>query len=274
MKFFGRYLLIFIWHQVVILVFLFSSLLAQDTTDYFTSGYLRYEDFIYKENIKTVVFEQALLRLSDPVIELGKPEKLILSFDDLEGEYKNYMYTLIHCDASWNPSTLQPHEYLAGFTEDRIYEYRTSFNTLQAYTHYEQEIPGREVRPFLSGNYLLKVYIEGVPEEPVITRRMMVLQTKTAIDATVKRATIVSDMFSKHEIDFIVHYPGLPVANPFEDVKIVLQQNSRWDNVITGLKPLFLKENLLEYNFEDENTFNGGNEFRYFDIRTLRMQTQ
>ncbi|MDQ3051048.1 MAG: DUF5103 domain-containing protein [Bacteroidota bacterium] len=249
-------------------------LCAQDTTDYYASGYLRYENFVYNKNIRTVVLEQANLRLSDPVIELNRPEKLILSFDDLEGDYKNYMYTLIHCDAGWNPSSLLQNEYLSGFTEDRIINYRTSFNTLQPYTHYEQEIPGREVHPILSGNYLVKVYVEGVPEVPVLTRRMMVLQTRITIEATVHRATIVSDMDTKQEIDFSIFYPGLQVVNPFEDIKVVIQQNSRWDNVISGLRPLFLKDNELDYNYEEENTFNGGNEFRTFDIRTLRMQTQ
>lgn len=247
---------------------------CQDTTDYYASGYLRYEDFIYNKNIKTVVFEQASLQLSDPVMELGKPDKLIFSFDDLEGEYKNYMYTLIHCNANWQPSPIQPNEYLSGFTEDRITEYRTSFNTIQSYTHYSQEIPGREVKPTLSGNYILKVYIEGAPEVPVITRRMMVLDAKATIEATQHRATIVSDMESKQEIDFSIFYKGLQVANAFEDIKVVIQQNGRWDNAKTGLKPLFLKDNELEYNYEEENTFFGGNEYRTFDIRTLRLQTQ
>lgn len=246
----------------------------EDTSDYFATGFLRYEDFIYNNKIKTVVLEQAALKLSDPVIELGKPEKLILTFDDLEGDYKNYMYTLIHCDANWNPTNLQSNEYLAGFAEDRILDYRTSFNTLQPYTHYLQEIPGREVRPIISGNFLVKVYIEGFPDAPVLTRRMMVLDTKTAIEATEHRATLVNDMYTKQEIDFSVFYKTIQVSNPFEEIKVVIQQNGRWDNAIYGLKPLFLKESELDYSYDSENTFNGINEYRTFDLRTLRVQTQ
>ncbi len=265
---------ILIWLLVISVIVMVRPLSAQDTTDYYASGYLRYENFVYNKNIRTVVFEQANLRLSDPVIELNRPEKLILSFDDLEGDYKNYMYTLIHCDAAWNPSSLLQNEYLSGFTEDRIINYRTSFNTLQPYTHYEQEIPGREVLPILSGNYLVKVYIEGAPETPVLTRRMMVLHARATIEANVHRATIVNDMDRKQEVDFSIFHQGLQVVNPFEDIKVVIQQNSRWDNSIKGLRPLFLKDNELDYNYEEENTFNAGNEFRTFDTRTLRMQTQ
>jgi hypothetical protein len=103
---------------------------------------------------------------------------------------------------------------------------------------------------------------------------MMVIQPRASVEGTVQRATIVSDMNSKQEIDFTVSHRGLQVANPFEDIKVVLMQNGRWDNAIKGLKPLFLKDNELEYNYEEENTFNGGNEFRTFDLRTLRVYTQ
>ncbi|MBL0341909.1 MAG: DUF5103 domain-containing protein [Bacteroidetes bacterium] len=255
------------------IIFSFSSF-AQDTTDYYSSGYLRFENYIYKNTIKSVVLEQEFLRLSQPIIELGKGERLILSFDDLDGDFKNYSYTLIHCDANWVPSNLLQNEYLSGFTEDRILNYRTSFNTLQNYTHYIQEIPGREAKPFISGNYIVKVYVEGAPDFPVLTRRMMVIQPKAAIEGTVQQATIVNDRYSKQEIDFSVFYKGIQVTNPFEDIKVVLMQNGRWDNAVSGMKPLFLRDNELEYNYDEENTFNGGNEFRTFDLRTLRVQTQ
>lgn len=251
-----------------------TTVRAQDNSDYYQTDYLRYENHIYVPNIKTVLFEQLNVHLTDPVIELASGQKLLLSFDDLDADYKYYTYTLIHCDADWRPSNLIQNEYLEGFTEDRIINYRSSFNTIQKYTHYWQEIPGREVKPFISGNYLVKVYVEGEPDKPVLTRRMLVVQPKAFIEGTVKRATIVQDRESKHEIDFNITYAGLQIANPFEDVKVVLMQNSRWDNAIRGLKPLFLKENMLEYNYEGENTFNAGNEFRTFDTRTVRIYTE
>jgi hypothetical protein len=72
---------------------------------------------------------------------------------------------------------------LAGFAQDRIENYRSSFNTLQPYTHYELLIPGRDVRPMLSGNYLLKVYTEDAPDKPVITRRLMIVQNRATIES-------------------------------------------------------------------------------------------
>jgi hypothetical protein len=247
---------------------------SQQPDDYYRSGYIRYEDFIYRPNIRTVVFEMANLRLSDPILELGSSEKLVLTFDDLDGDFKYYSYTIIHCNADWSPSNLLSHEYIGGFTDDRIIDYRSSFNTIQKYTHYRQEIPGREVQPLISGNYILKVYEEGQPDTPVLTRRFLVVDVRVSIEASIQQATIVSDRNSKHEIDFTVAHNNIRVSNPFDEIKVVLRQNGRWDNIITGLKPLFLKDQLLDYSYDGENTFTAGNEFRTFDIRTLRLYTE
>lgn len=260
-----------------VLVFLFCLMtgyaIGQDQ-DYYTDSYRRFEDYVYSPNIKSVSLEQEGLRLSEPILQLGTDEKLVLRFDDLEADNKYYSYTIIHCNADWTPSNILQSDYIGGFPEDRIADYKASFNTIQTYTNYRLVIPGREVRPIISGNYLLVVYPEGEPEKPTITRRFMVVEPRTIIDAQVHRATTVEFRDSRQEIDFSVTYQGIQVTNPFEEVKVVLKQNGRWDNAITGLKPLFLKDNLLEYSYDDENTFNGGNEFRNIDTRTLRIMTQ
>jgi hypothetical protein len=66
----------------------------------------------------------------------------------------------------------------------------------------------------------------------------------------------------------------MELVNPMANVNVVIRQNQRWDNAIYNLKPQFTREaeKLLEYNyFNLENNFKGGNEFRAFDIRSLRF---
>jgi hypothetical protein len=50
-------------------------------------------------------------------------------------------------------------------------------------------------------------------------------------------------------------------------------KNNHWKNSITDLKPLFIKDNELIYNYEDKNLFPGGNEYRSFDIKSLKYQS-
>ena len=64
------------------------------------------------------------------------------------------------------------------------------------------------------------------------------------------------------------------VANPFSDIKVHLKQNNKEDNAITDLSPLFVKNDELVYEYDEGNTFWGNNEFRHFDIKSLRYQSE
>ena len=71
--------------------------------DYYTKEHFRFENYIYKDNIKTAILHKEGWQLSSPVIKLNSNEKVKLSFDDLDAESKNYYYTIIHCNADWEP---------------------------------------------------------------------------------------------------------------------------------------------------------------------------
>ena len=242
--------------------------------DFFSDNYLRAEDYIYKPNIKTVLFYREGFVLSSPIINKNADDKLTLKFDDLDGDLKRMRYTFIHCEANWIPSDLQPNEYLNGFFEDDITEAKYSYNTLQKYTNYTLTIPGERMKPVLSGNYLLKVYMEDEPDNVILTRRFMIVDSKVSITAIVNKPTIVEYRNYKQEVDFSIDKTGYQVINPYQDLKVIVQQNGRWDNAIRNLKPLYIKGDILDYNYEEENLFSGGNVFRYFDIKSMNAYTE
>jgi hypothetical protein len=242
--------------------------------DYYGSNTIRYEDYVYKKNIKTVQLRDESFELTKAILNLGSDEKLKLSFDDLDADLKNYSYTLIHCNYNWEPSDLMPNEYIDGFLDNSINDYRYSFNTLQKFTHYNVSFPNNSMRITKTGNYILKVYQDNNPESIVITRRFMVFQNKISIESNVFAASIIEDRLFKHEIDFKINYSGYQINNPYSDLKIVLTQNNRWDNAKTNLKPVFVKDQELVYDYDEQNVFAGGNEFRFFDIRSIRYHSE
>lgn len=242
--------------------------------DYYGSISIRYEDYVYRKNIKTVLLHDETYELSKAILNLDSQEKLILSFDDLDADLKNYSYTLIHCNSNWDPSDLMPAEYMDGFQENTINDYHYSFNTIQKYTHYNTVFPNETMRITKSGNYILKVFVDGNPENIVITKRFMVYQNKIIIQAKVSAASIIADRNYKQEIDFTIKHSGYEIKNPYGDLKVVLTQNSRWDNAITTLKPLFVKDDELVYDYDEDNVFQGGNEFRNFDIKSIRYHSE
>lgn len=234
----------------------------------------KYDNHIFTDRIKTVILHREGWELSWPIMELNSNQKLVFSFDYLGEDIQDYYYTFIHCNANWQPSNLFPSEYLEGFTDNRIEEYDYSFNTTIRYIHYELILPNEYFRFKLSGNYVLHVYRNNDPEDIVISQRFAVTESRVAITITPKRPSFTSFRDSGQEIDFSISYQGYPVRNPYQDIRVAICQNNRWDNAITGLKPSFLRNQVLIYDYAVENVFRGGSEYRYFDFKSLRYQSE
>lgn len=213
--------------------------------------------------------------LSYPVISLGSGEKLVLHFDLLDDNVETYYYSFTHCDKDWNPSGVFESEYLQGFVENRIEDYDMSFNTTVNYIHYSLSFPNRDVSFKISGNYIISVYPFGEPGRPVITKRFMVSENEASIEARALRSRLTGLYLSGQQLDFSVNHSGLRLQDPYNNVSGTVLKNGRWDNARTGLKPDFTGNDRLEYSgLSDISVFPGGSEYRYFDIRSLRYQTE
>jgi hypothetical protein len=255
--------------------FLFLIVSAQDTSQYYDNTFLRYEDYIYKKSIHTVQCQKAEWEFSAPVIRLGTDDKIKLVFDDFDTDTKNYRFTIVHCDANWVPTThLLQAEYINGFFDDNIVDFQYSKNTIQRYVHYELLFPTENLKPTLSGNYIMKVFLEYDQNDVVLTRRFMVIDERVNIIPDVHRPSIIEDYDSKQEVDFTIQTSNYQITNPYQDLKVVLMQNDRYDNAITSLKPLFVKDVELTYDYDKENVFPGGNEFRAFDVSSVRWLSE
>jgi hypothetical protein len=209
-------------------------------------------------------------QLSLPIVNLQTGYNvLVLSFDHMGDQLKDYKYTLAHCNSDWLPSELNDNEYIDGFTEDRIISVQNSFNTLAQYTHYTIGLPNRNMRWARSGNYLLKVFDMDNEAEPVLIRRFMVVEPLWRIDAEFVRTAQVDKLDTHHEIDFTVIPKGARVSMPQNDVKAFVLQNGRWDNALGPIKPFITRGDNLVFDYQDKIIFPAGKEFRFFDIRSF-----
>lgn len=238
----------------------------------YSLGQRVYDNTCYDDKVATVILQKNI-GIYDPlpVLNLGSTESLKLSFDMLDPQNEFLNYSIIHCNRNWMPSDLQPMDYVNGNTMGEITDYKFSTNTYQTYTHYSLNFPTEEMTITKSGNYILKVFRNFDEEDILLTRRFMVVDIQTKISSTIKSATVPEFRFSHQEVDFSVNYLGFDIPNPFLDVNVTILQNNSWNNAITNLKPQFVNNNELSYNYENENLFPGTNEFRFFDIRSLRF---
>lgn len=231
-----------------------------------------WQDRVYSPIIKTVKLESMDSRMLVPILNINQSEGLLLSFDELSEETHRFEYTFIHCNSDWTESSLQYSDYIDGFETAMVENFANSFNTLQRFVHYEQLLPNSMTRLTKSGNYILKVYVEGEPDNVVLTKRFLCIDRKAEVAAEIMQAREPALRTRCQETDVRVYANNDLFYNPNERVKVLIQQNGREDNK----RFLPLSENRgreLVYNFRQENIFDGGNVFRSFDFTSLRQRS-
>ena len=220
-----------------------------------------------KYNIQTVLLHQKDNQRSKPIINLNSNDILELSFDDLNDKISQLFYSIEHYSFDWEKSDLLISEFVRGFSQNEVIDYEYSFNTLKKYIHYSVLFPSKNFNPIISGNY--KIHVFDNYGDTIISKKFMVIEKKINIESRVKRATLANDRKTKHEIDFTIKHPNLIVDDPFTDIEVVIQQNNNL-NVLKDLKPIYVKNNELIYDYNDENTFFGLNEYRNFSTESIR----
>lgn len=226
---------------------------------------------IYLPNIKTVLCYNASKEQSIPVILLNSSETIAFSFDDLLGGTKNYWYSIEHCTSDWQTSRISTMDYLQGFDSDRIIDYKYSSNTTRKYTHYQLSLPNTQVQPKIGGNYILKVYLDGDKNQPVISQRFFVVENQLAVAAEITTSPQVANRNTRQKINFTINH-SISIPNPYQDLKAVVMQNFDPNTAQINTKPAFVRPNQLVYNDLNSNDFWGNNEFRKFDTRSLRFK--
>jgi len=223
--------------------------------------------------IKSIKFFKREEQTTLPVIRLGQTEQLELHFDDLQTSPKNYFYTYILCNADWSYTGLSQMDYIKGFTQNRLNQYRASGGTFQRYFHYQAMLPDRNCVPARSGNYILRVFLNGDTGQTVFTRRMLVVDDKATVAAEVKQPFDQRIFLTHQKLITRVDIRALDVFNPAQQLKVVAMQNYRWDQAQQFSNPTFIRGKQYEYSAEDNFVFEGGKEWRWLDLRSFRLQS-
>ncbi len=224
---------------------------------------------IEPDHIKTIILKPALTNTYAPIVKLG--QQLLLSFDDLNADEHNYNYKIEHYTYDWKPSNIMDSEFIDGYAEDRIRSYENSFNTLQPYTNYQLSIPNESTAIKISGNYVISILNEY--EETVFQRHFIVYEPKVDVGVAIYRSRDISTIQEKQSVEFLVNHPNVRINNPSKEILPIILQNNNWQTAIEGLKPQFYRGNQLLYKYNKETSFWGGNEFLYFDSKSIRNST-
>jgi hypothetical protein len=237
------------------------------TTSSGSAKVLKLEDAVYEKEIKTVRLFRRGSPLSPAVTQLGVWD-LMLEFDDLAQDRDTYNASIVHCNFDWTPSNLQDLDFMRDYNEFPLNNAQLSADTHVPYVHYWFTLPPVKI----PGNYVVMVYRGTDKEDLILSRRFMVYDNQVTFvkDGKLIGPGSIADL--NQQMNFTINHSNVNILNPMMDVHVNIRQNQRWDNYVSDLKPSFVRdiEKELEYRFFDESKmFKGGNEFRFFDLRSL-----
>ncbi len=229
-------------------------------------------DSSWRHDVRTVILSRQGSVLEEPLLTLDEAtQRLDLQFDVLYDQPEALRWSIRHCDADWHPDGLEPYDFMQGFESGPIESYDFSFTTLTPYIHYTQTVPSRGARFIHSGNYLLTVALEDYPDSVLFTRRFRV--TEQSVKVTTQTALPYDGLAieQRQEVDAAVEaIPGVMGLMLNEQyLKVMVQQNGRLDTrrelVFSGYDG-----GALAYRHRQQNIFDGGNTFRFFDLSNMR----
>ncbi len=195
-------------------------------------------------------------------------DRLVLEFDVLNNLEEDFYYVIEHFDSDWNPSQLMKTEYLAGMDNLRIVDYVNSFNTYQIYSHYRLQIPNRQTRLKVSGNYIIKIFDDY--DHLVFSRKFMVVEPMANVAVQIRRSRDVALINETQSVDFNVTPTTSNFNNPLETIKTTVLQNNNLKTAVHGLKPQYIRGNQLVYRYTNASLFWGGNEYLFFENKDIR----
>ncbi|HBH47058.1 MAG TPA: hypothetical protein DDX98_00365 [Bacteroidales bacterium] len=247
---------------IFFLIYLTNSLFAQQTAQELRG--LNAQD----KQIKTVQFHPESQPLALPINSLYASEPLVLSFDILTTDQEQFVYTLELCNYDWSKSELDPMEFIDGYEENTLYPFSASFNTQVDYVHYKLLLPNEDIRFLKSGNYIIRLYNEE--QEELLSRRFILFDPATEIDI----------QLDKFQTDFYGSTQGLSVHIKSDKhatsqlagkINLSIIQNGNWNTAQIFDDFNVNGEGGISFNQPGQIVFDGINEFRFFDIKSLKF---
>jgi hypothetical protein len=244
-------------------------------------------DSVYDKNIHTVqlhtrimesnsgpLFQNTKKEVNDPnlnlmpVLPLKSAQKFLLSFDDFITE-RQFNYTLIHCTSDWQYSDLDPLDYIQTYADQIIRDIDFSIGTVAQYAHHFSVFPNQEFKPVIAGNYVLVVF-DPEEDEIAFTKRLAFVADNmsfTSVRAQVARSPKIRT--THQEVTVEVFTDKIKQYNLPQEIKVVVQQNGRWDNARFNIPFSRTAANSLVYDRLGDAVFEAGSEFNMFDISSL-----
>ncbi|WP_300669942.1 type IX secretion system plug protein domain-containing protein [Soonwooa sp.] len=206
---------------------------------------------------------------NDETAIIGFNEQLILRFDDLTNSSQVYRYTLKHYDRNWQDDGLFFTEFANGSLNALIDNFQYSFNTTQAYTHYQLTFPNEKITPKISGNYEIIVYKDSA-DKPLFKKRFSMYENAANLGLQITRFQDAKNPDLRQRVEIQAVGSGTAVTNNINSISLTVMQNNNWNTTISNQRPTSTLGNKML--FQQLNiAFPGNSEFYYFDNKVINQ---
>lgn len=277
------------WYFLLILVHLASCTMQQKKSEKESDYYIisekepiqekkitkeRFEQRVYSNEIKSIEIGVENLKSGEPCYKINSGKPLQVEFDLLNEHAASIQFELIHCDRNWVKSDLMEMEFIEGYASDYIEGITISSGTINQYVHYNFKIPNNNTKFLISGNYILKVFEEEQSDTPLFTVKIFVSEQTSDINFKLLESNDMEQRKYLQSYELNCTFNTSTIEDPYNNILVNIQQNHQEFDEQWLSGPNFIRENKLVFLPTEERTFNGGNEFRFFDISSFRSGSQ
>ena len=203
-----------------------------------------------------------------PIIRLNSRQQLELSFDYLGNRRRRFQVTVVHYDQDWQQSSIGPNTYLDSFSETTITSSQASFDQRPSYHHVQFSFPNKELRPAVSGNYLMEVRSSD-DNTLLFSMPFFITENEGAIKTEIEQLFAqrhdgrpLDQLFSTYRYPDFVEYPQFDLGMSFV-------QNQFWGQtkIVESLDTITPGE--LHGYIEEDDAFIGNYEFKQLDLQNF-----
>lgn len=231
--------------------------------------FLYFPTVLYSQSIKTIqvyklIGNEPVFVGNTGIALLNSNENLYIEFDDLSSNFKNFSVKIVHLNMDGEVSRLRNADYLQAINNFPVTNYSLSENTKVSYYHYSFLVP--KVRK--SGRYRAEFY-RSSERVPLFGVDFYVNAGLVSTQAQVVPLNDNEHYFQRQQININLNYGSINTPSPSNDFKVIIRKNfdPNSDQQLNKASYINAGAHQLEYsNFLNGNVFEGGNEYRTFDI--------
>jgi len=212
--------------------------------------------------------------LNRPVMTLNSNDQLTIGFDELSHNYHRLTYHIDHCEADWSTSEeIFESDWLNGFNDNPIENYRNSINTTVLYTHYQFAIPNDRCSLKMSGNYRLTIYDEDEDNERLMEVEFYVVDPLMTVGLEATTNTDIDHNISHQQLSIHLQYQDVRITNPDEELYTVVMQNWQENYPRLHIKPNYVNHTGATWQHNRQLIFDAGNEYHKFEVLDVKHTT-